>query len=128
VLEKLNYHKPDLVVVDAVGLGAGVYDFLRNHYPGELREAYRDVKREVVFEFMRRLIDEKRLVLPDDDYFIRQFASFKAVYDPRTGGYRIGKTEGMRDDLADALAMALSGLLTGARKAEVVGLPDFWNK
>lgn len=126
VLEKLNYHKPDLVVVDAVGLGAGVYDFLKNHYSGELREAYREVKREHVFEFARRLIEEKRLLLPDDDYFLRQFNSYKAVYDPRTGGYRIGKTEGMRDDLTDALIMALSGLIAGARRAEIIGLPDPW--
>lgn len=126
-LEKLNYHKPDLVIVDTVGLGAGVYDFLKNHYAGELREAYRDVKREAVFEFVRKLIDEKRIILPDDDYFIRQFASYKAVYDSRTGGYRIGKTEGMRDDLTDALAMAVSGLLAGAKRAELIGLPDPWS-
>ena len=126
VLEKLNYHKPDLAVVDTVGLGAGVYDFLSKHYAGEIREAYRDVKREAVFEFMRRLIDERRLLLPDDDYFLKQFNSYKATYDARTGGYRIGKTEGMRDDLADALAIALSALLTGARKIELLSLPDLW--
>ena len=127
ILEKLNYHKPDVVVVDTVGLGAGVYDFLSRHYTGEMREAYRDVKREAVFEFMRRLIDEKRLLLPDDDYFIRQFNSYRAVYDSRTGGYRIGKTEGMRDDLTDALAMALSALLVGARRVDVLSFPDTWS-
>jgi hypothetical protein len=128
ILEKLNYHRPGVVVVDSTGLGAGVYDFLRHHYPGEVREAYRDVRREAVFEFMRRLIDEKRLLLPDDDYFIRQFNSYRAVYDARTGGYRIAKTEGMRDDLTDALAMALSTLLVNTRKAELLALPDPWSQ
>lgn len=126
VLEKLNYQKPDAVVVDTVGLGAGVYDFLTKHWGGTILEAYKGVKREDTFEFLRKLIDERRIVLPNDDYFLRQFNSYKATYDARTGKYRVGKTEGMRDDLTDALAIAVSYLLMGVRPVGFLVLEEPW--
>lgn len=97
---------PDMVAIDTVGLGAGVYDILAERLSGNVVEAFELAKRDEVFLFLKKLFEEKRIILPKDEYFLAQFDTYRVKYDS-WGKPRISKTPGKRDDLADALVYAI---------------------
>jgi len=109
--ELIRRWEPDLVAIDVVGIGAGVYDVLRERF-GELLLEMAPGGRERVemFTSVRRLINECRLILPSSDYVVEQFGSYRVKY-TSDGQVRIVKTPGYRDDVADAIIYAVWALL-----------------
>ena len=117
----------DLLAVDAIGMGAGVYDSLYEKF-GErvIPIEARGKERVQMYLFFRRLVMEERIILPDDPEILMQFDSYYVKY-TSAGELRIMKKSGFRDDVADAIiygswaALKMPGRLEwSARLADLI--------
>ena len=105
------------IIVDATGLGAGVYDVLRER----LEEKGVDVigfsfgkrkERFNLYDNLKYLVEEGDLYLLKDEKLRGQFNAFKVKY--RSDGTKdILKLRNIESDLIDALALASHGFNTG---------------
>ena len=99
--------RPEAVGVDCIGLGGGVADVLQEAFGGRVRCVQAVGRNRLeIYGLLRRVIRERRIFLPDDPAFIRQFESFEVKYSS-DGKVRVVKNPRMHDDLVDALAYAL---------------------
>ena len=106
-LDKVVKWNVELIGVESIGVGAGVLDMLYE----QLGDRVVDVtapgtKRAEMYLLTRRLLDEGRLLLIDDEYFRNQFASYTIKY-RSDGKVVIQKRPGYRDDIVDALVFAV---------------------
>jgi len=109
----------DYVAVDAIGMGVGVCDVLR-----EKLGFYRVVdvsaagrERIDMFMLFRRLARERRIILPENEDIVRQFWSYEVRYGGN-GDVRIIKKAGYRDDVADAI---IYGVWVGYKYSNYAG-------
>lgn len=115
IVKKIN---PEVVAVDTVGLGAGAFDYLSRVLGSVVVPAFELIDRSEVFAFVKRLFDEERILLPDDEYFVKQFDTYGVRYDAH-GRLRVVKKPGARDDLSDAFAMAVYAVMAYGMRGRV---------
>ena len=97
---------PDYIAVDSIGMGVGVVDVLREKLGGVVVDvAAAGRERVEMFTTFRRLVNERRIILPAREEVIQQFQSYQIKY-RSDGSIVIHKTPGMRDDIADAIIYA----------------------
>ncbi len=102
------------VYVDKTGVGAGVYELLRESVGGivvgvESNEA----NRNRMYGAVKLYLEQKRLTLClDDNKMLQQFSSYVSKYDVN-GKLRITKDATMHDDLTDALALTFIDVSNG---------------
>ena len=107
--------KPVAVGVDVIGMGAGVYDVLRERLGNVVRDVQLTGRTRVeAYGLVRQLLKEGRLVLPRREEWIYQFQSYRVKY-TSAGGVKIEKGRGARDDLVDALTLAVWVAASGGR-------------
>jgi len=107
VTEKAKKWNVELLGVDATGLGAGVVDMLYERFGDRAVDiSFSGSRRSEAYLLVRRLIDDGRLLLIDDDYFLEQFTSYTVKY-KSDGKIQILKRQGRRDDIVDALVYAV---------------------
>jgi hypothetical protein len=106
------------LAVDEVGLGAGVYDMLKEKL-GDVVKGVSSIghERVEIYLNLQNMIEDKKLILLKDDKLEYQFGSFNMSY-MSDGRVRITKNPRMRDDLIDALAYACN-LLKVEKEGEV---------
>jgi len=115
------------IVVDATGLGSTVYDVLKERL-GEEAEVIgfgfsRRKERFELYDNLKYLIEEGRLLLLDDVRLRENFNAFRVKY--RSDGTRnIEKRRDIESDILDVLALAVYGLDVGNIKYYVA---DFMN-
>ncbi len=120
VLEKRNFHEPDVIYIDAIGLGAGVYDQVKevqrercfpiNASESPSRSEKFDRLRDELWWKARELFENRLLCIPDDQALIEQLAGPR--YNPdKKGRIKVEskqdmKKRGLRSpDRADAFVM-----------------------
>lgn len=94
--------------IDATGLGAGVYDVLREKIGGgvlvELNMSSQNL-REDVYNRMKLMLENGEVRIPLDRRLIQQITTYGYEF-KETGRMKIVKQENVRDDLADAFTYA----------------------
>jgi phage terminase large subunit len=119
VVKAAKGYNPDLIIVDKPGLGGpiisrlrevldpfGTRQLVRAFNPGERardEEAYENLKTEVAY-YVRKLLRDKMISIPDDDELIKQLASY-TVKPTSRGRDRIVDPP-KSPDRADSLLMA----------------------
>lgn len=120
VLEKINYHEPDVVYIDSIGLGAGVYDQVKDvHkercYPINVCESPSRIEkfdrlRDELWWKTREMFENRLISIPDDQALIEQLCGPR--YNPdKKGKIKIESKQEMKKrglhspDKADALVM-----------------------
>jgi len=92
--------------VDITGMGAGVGDVLSEHFGNKVLHINMvGNMRNDVYMNLQRIIEDGRIILPDDKKFISQFSNFRVEPD-KLGRLRVVKERHGRDDLVDALSYA----------------------
>ncbi|MEM4458303.1 MAG: terminase family protein [Candidatus Caldarchaeum sp.] len=95
------------VAVDATAIGAGVYDVLRERFGSRVMGVrFAGNERENVYGALVEAIDNGHIRLIKDDEILRQAERFNVEYTV-DGRPRVVKTKGARDDIIDALALAV---------------------
>lgn len=115
IIDKMNEWNPKYVYVDAIGIGAGALDILREKLGASKLRAFdfQGRERAEAYTYVRQMLhddlpgtDTPRLLLIKDDSLKEQFMSHTIKFTSE-GKMRIEKTEGASDDIVDALVMAM---------------------
>lgn len=124
VVQYISKYRPTRVKVDIIGLGAGVYDRLRELgykevigvagsaacSTKEASDQYANMRAETHF-YLRTLLEQGRLKLPKDDHLIAEMTSLTFKYSSR-GKCQVESKEELRDrgvkspDRLDSLVLA----------------------
>jgi len=91
--------------VDSIGMGAGVFDVLKEKLPNVYEVTAAGRERNEIYFLLKSLIENKKIRLIKDEKLKYQFKSFKITY-TSDGRVRILKDARIHDDLVDALAIA----------------------
>jgi hypothetical protein len=103
----VNKYKPVAIGVDETGVGGGVVDLLRERFGNAVRGVrFVGRERDLVYEALVMAVKEGQIRLLKDDELYAQFANFGITYGS-DGRPRVVKTPGRRDDIVDALAIAV---------------------
>lgn len=98
--------RPKRIGVDVLGMGAGVYDVLREKLGSKVCGiTLAGKERTEVYMTLVDLIENNRIVLLNDEKLEYQFGSFNVQYSS-DGKMKIVKNPNARDDVVDALAFA----------------------
>ena len=94
------------VVVDETGLGSGVMDMLSEVLGNKVMGiSFAGKERNEVYMNLKRMIEEKKLILLKDEKLRYQMTSYTYKFS-REGSVSILKNPKMQDDVVDALALA----------------------
>lgn len=126
IVNKIEKWKPLYVYADATGGWGAAVDRLREALEEkkimttvkDFNFSKHNLRRELYWN-LRRMIEDNKLKLIDDDGLFEQFDSFKIKYSS-TGQEQI-KKEGEHDDVVDALALACWTLYEGGQFKWTVG-------
>ena len=125
-----NAFKVEAIGIDYIGVGITVAQYLEQSIDKPIYKIrLTGEKRLEAYEFVRRLMEEERIVLPKKDDLQRQFDSF--YYDDTSSGrgYTVKKKKGARDDMADAVVYGVWTAYNRMRGRVVLGEPiklDWW--
>jgi len=117
VKEHIIKWKPKRIYVDSTGLGYPIYQLMKERL-GEYGYLVHGInfsskERDEMFYFLRELIEDEQIVLLNDNEFIEQFLSY-TVKVRADGQIRIAKKKRAKDDITDALALAVWGVKKGS--------------
>lgn len=97
------------IFIDETGLGAGVVDILREQLGDRIQGViFSPQNRVEMYSTLRQTIMDRKIILLDDPKLMTQFENYSVSY-TSTGGIRIKKKQTGRDDIVDALALAVYG-------------------
>lgn len=115
VMQVASDWRVERIGVDCNGVGAGVHDVLRERLGGMIECVPKNEReRTEMYRILRQFIADGRLHIIRDPLIIEQFKSLRIKY-RSDGSIHVVKTEGARDDVADATAIALyTALSSGA--------------
>jgi hypothetical protein len=101
----------DEILIDAIGVGGGVYDLVREKLKTNVSDVILEgEKREQAYTDLKVLLESHKIILNEEDEKMRyQFGSY-TLKEKSGGGIRIVKSEDIHDDLVDALVLALYGV------------------
>lgn len=111
----VDVYNVERVWYDATGVGKGLKDILAESEISDRVEGvvFTPKRRKDIYYNLRRMLEEKKLVLPVDDEKLKyQFMGYTLEY-TSSGEERILKGGNMNVDLVDALAICLYGLEKG---------------
>jgi len=120
VARRFNAEK---IGVDYIGVGMTVAQYLEMTVPSPVYHirATGDVRVEM-YELVRRLAEEERILLPRDKNVLEQFYGY--YYAETRGGRRtVKKRSGYRDDIADAIVYGVWTAYNSVRGRVLVGPP-----
>lgn len=107
VHEMIERWKPKAVGIDSVGMGLAICDILKERFGSLVYDVALSGRERVdAYMWLRKLIEDERIILIDSDKLKAQFSSYKVKY-RSDGSKTIAKTAGRRDDIVDALVYAL---------------------
>lgn len=113
--------KPRMLMIDATGLGAGVYDMLKEELDNVYGITFSPKKRYEMYYNLKIMLEKGYLKLVNTPKLKRQFENFHAKYS-KSGDVRVEKGRG-HDDLVDALALACYAVKkTGGRYSYLDGI------
>ena len=121
--------KPVMLVVDTNGIGVSVYDMLsekinEHDLSTELvGHQMSKVKRMEVYNALKQAIESNEITLIKDEMLVSQFTSFK-VNIHKDGRIEVSKERYMKDDIVDALGLAVYGYYSGAGNWELLDFMD----
>ncbi|RLG67536.1 hypothetical protein DRN93_04340 [archaeon] len=103
----IEKYDPEVFGVDETQLGAGVLDILRERFGGKVVGVkFAGREREEVYKALYDAIENKLIYLLNDSEIASQFEGYDVEY-RSDGSLRIKKAPGRRDDIVDALAIAV---------------------
>ena len=110
-VEIADFHKRyplSKLYVDMTGLGNPIIEHLEELLGKNIVEGITltDRKKEEVFTNLKLMFEQKKIMLPNDDYALLNALNAVTYERTRSGGYRFGQRKGTYDDLAYALALA----------------------
>ena len=110
-VEIADFHKRyplSRLYVDMTGLGNPIIEHLEELLGKNIVEGITltDRKKEEVFTNLKLMFEQKKIMLPNDDYALLNALNAVTYERTRSGGYRFGQRKGTYDDLAYALALA----------------------
>ncbi len=121
--------RPRVVVADATsGWGAAVDRLRERLYELDLGVEVRDFNfskqsmRKEMYWNLRRLLDDRKLLLIKNDTLFSQFESYRVRYS--SNGQEMIKKEGKNDDIVDALALACWGISSSGLEWKVADFID----
>jgi hypothetical protein len=100
------------VLVDAIGIGGGVYDIIQKELGSSKVTAVtlEGERRETAYTNLKIMLEKRRLILNENDTkMYHQFSSY-SLKEKVGGGIRIVKSEEIHDDIVDGLVLALYGV------------------
>ncbi len=109
IIRKARMINVDQVMIDSIGVGAGVYDIVEKELGSSKVTSVilEGEKRESSYSNLKILMEKGRIMLNENDtkmYY--QFSSYSAK-EKSGGGLRIVKSEEIHDDIVDGLVLAL---------------------
>ena len=127
IASEINRHGPTRVLVDGIGLGAGLVDRLRQlghrvedvnvAKPAESPDIFLNRRSEVGWLF-RQALEQGSISLPNDDTLVAELSAFRYDYDPK-GRIRLVKKDrtrkllGHSPDRADACLLGYGAVSAG---------------
>ncbi len=101
----------ELIMIDKIGLGAGMYDILRATFGNKVRGVVLEGKRrESAYNYLKIMLENHKLRLNiNDTKLLYQFGSY-TMKESVSGSLRITKDTSSHDDLVDALVLATTAL------------------
>ncbi|AQQ75489.1 terminase large subunit [uncultured archaeal virus] len=113
VLEKMEHWNVEKLIVDITGMGVGSYDILREFIPkSKLKGITMSVKKKKdLYDNLLKLIENHKIYFFEDDMLIEQFSNFEIQSHSVYG--IIAKKGSGRDDIVDAIALAVYGAKKG---------------
>ena len=113
------------IFIDVIGVGAGVYDIVKEILGGRAIEVELvGNRRETAYSNLKIFLEKRRLVLNINDEKMRmQFSSFKVV-EGMAGGFHLKKERYFHEDLVDALVLAVNGITNQERFFVFEGVED----
>ena len=116
---------PDYIYVDANGLGAGVFDIMKEKLGGKVKDVQvRGKERVDMYLEAKRLIEEGRVLLIKDNDLLAHFLNYEVRY-RSDGQIRVIKKPDGHDDLADATIYAIWGIVKEMHFGNRVYVADF---
>jgi len=105
VIPKWN---PVRIGIDTIGVGAGVVDILKDELGDDRIVEIKAVGNDRIemYMLMKRLLEEKRILLPNDPVITEHFSNYEVRYSS-TGRVQIKKKSDGHDDIADAITYAV---------------------
>lgn len=116
VMSLMDIWHPKLVCIDAIGIGVGALDILKEKIGGAYIRGFdfQGKDRLEAYQYVRQMLNDSipdtkspRLLLVKDDRLKEQFTSYVIKFTPEKR-MRVEKKEGMNDDIVDALVMAMN--------------------
>ena len=123
ILEIIKDVNVNTIFIDGIGLGIGVYDMLKERVVGTRLEAVvlEGKRRMDAYSSLKLMLEQKRIKLSrGDTKMLYQFGNYTAKYGT-TGEMRIIKEISGRDDMVDALVLALQGMSSQMKVAVLEG-------
>lgn len=115
VMHLMDIWNPKLICIDAIGIGVGALDILKEKLGGAKIRGFdfQGKERLEAYQYVRQMLNDDlpntqtpRLLLVKDDRLKEQFTSFVIKFTPEKR-MRVEKKEGASDDIVDALVMAM---------------------
>lgn len=117
IVELEKKFKPEVINVDATGVGLAPFDMLRKELGSRVvgNQFTRELKAQMVGD-MKVLFQDKRLVLPRNKKLISQLLSLERQFLPRSDSFRFKHPLGEFDDYVWSLGLAILGMRDRQRK------------
>ncbi|MEM4497320.1 MAG: terminase large subunit [Nitrososphaerota archaeon] len=109
--EIADFHKQyplQKLYVDMTGLGNPILEHLQELLGKSVVEGVMltDRKKEELFMNLKLMLEQQKIILPNDDFALLNALNAITYERTRSGGYKFGQRPGTYDDLAYALALA----------------------
>ncbi len=125
IISKAMIVNASKIFIDTIGVGAGVYDIVKNSLGGRAVEVELvGNRRETAYSNLKIFMEKRRIIMNSNDEKMRlQFSSFKVV-EGMAGGMHIKKERNFHEDLVDALVLAVNGITNQERFFVFEGVED----
>lgn len=141
ILDILRDWKPVMLAIDTNGIGVSVYDILAEHInntelstelvPTPMSKS----NRMNVYNMLKQTIEQGNIVLLNDENMIKQFSTYTTAVH-KDGRIEVAKGKHAKDDIVDALALAVYAYASGSGSWQVLDFmnldkifrPDYWEE